>query len=165
MATAAERLVWVQMLTTLGWMLAAVRVPARSTLLRLLCGPARFLPLGEVATPWRAPGAAPLSVHKEHVLAVVPQAEERVAPSPVRGRGAVHQVTLLLRGGQVSGEFEMARGAAPAAFLQRAPRFVVVEKARLRFASSPRPASNRVGLVIVNVDHVAGLRSRAPREA
>jgi hypothetical protein len=164
-ATAGERQVWAHMLTSLGWMLGALRVPVRSTLLRQLNGAGRFVPLAEVASTWRTPGSAAPSIQKRHLLAVVPQVEERVAPSPARGRGAVHDVTLLLPGGQISGRFEVARGVTPAGYLERAGRFVVLEQARLRFASSRLPVAARVRLVLVNVAQVVGLRSRGPREA
>jgi hypothetical protein len=165
MATANERAVWAQMLTPLGWVLGAIALQARRTLLRELNGPERFLRLTEVASAWRMPGAAAPSIRKKHLLVLIPQAEEPVAPSPSRGRGAVHELTLMLPGGQITGRFQVGRGISPVGFLDRAGDFVVVEQARLRFPAGRLPVPVRAGVAIVNVEQVIAARSRGPRQA
>jgi hypothetical protein len=164
MATTDERVVWAQMLTPLGWILGAIALPARRPLLRELGGPGRFLHLAEVAAAWRVPGTAAPSIRKDHLIVLVPQAEEPVAPSPARGRGAVHDLTLMLPGGQVTGRFEVGRGISPVGFLERAGRFVVVEQARLRFPGDRLPVPAKVRVAIVNVEQTIAVQSRGPRE-
>ena len=105
-ATAPERTVSAHLLTGLGWILAAVRSPGRLTLARHLDGVSTLRHLAEVVSGWWRPGAAPLSIAKAHTLLVVPQVDERVAPSPSRGRGVVWNTTLLLARGQVTGRFD-----------------------------------------------------------
>lgn len=164
-ATPAERSVWAHMLTPRGWVLGALRVPGRLPLLRYLNGAGRLVHLAEVASGWWRPGAAPLSLRKDHLLVLVPQSEERVAPSPARGRGAPHQTTLLLAQGQLTGLFDVGQGKSPATFLERAPRYVVLERCRLRFPSSQLSRSGTVRSAIVNVVGVVGVSSHRVTEA
>jgi hypothetical protein len=153
------------MLTPLGWVLGAIALPARRTLLRELNGPERFLRLAEVASAWRMPGAAAPSIRKKHLIVLIPQAEEPAAPSPSRGRGAEHGLTLMLPGGQITGRFQVGRGISPVGFLDRAGDFVVLEMARLRFPAGRMPLPAKVGVAIVNVEQVIAARPRGPREA
>jgi hypothetical protein len=155
-----QRSVWAHILTTRGWILGAVRTPARRSALRHLNGPGRFLHLTEAATGWWRPGAGPISIHKNHVLVFVPQAEERVAPSPARGRGVVHELTMLLAEGQLTGQFEVGRGVSPVVFLERSDRFVVLERCRLALPRNRLLRSGTVRFAIVNAQRVVGVHSR-----
>jgi hypothetical protein len=159
---AGERLVWGHLLTTRGWILGAIRLPGRQTLLRYLNGSGRLVHLAEVASGWWRPGAAPLSIAKAHLHLIVPQAEERVAPSPARGRGVQHLATILLAQGQLTGIFDVRRGTSPARFLEQAPRFVVVERSRLRFPSSQLSRGGMVRSAVVNVGAIVAVSSRLP---
>lgn len=159
-ATVAERKVWAHLLTARGWILAAVRLPGRLTLVRHLNGAGRLLHLAEVASGWWRPGAAPLSIAKAHTLLVVPQADERVAPSPSRGRGVVWNATFLLAKGQVTGRFDARRGLTPAGYLERAPRFVVLEGARLRLQARPTFGAGTLRSVIVNAGAMVAAAAR-----
>jgi len=159
----AERKVWAHLLTARGWILAAVRLPERLTLPRHLNGAGRMLHLAEVASGWWRPGAAPPSIAKAHVLLIVPQVDERVAPSPARGRGVVWNTTFLLAKGQVTGRFDARRGLSPAGYLERVPCFVVLEGARLRLPSSPTFGPGTLRSALVNTAAVVAVAAR--REA
>lgn len=159
---AGERLVWSHLLTPRGWILGAIRLPGQLTLLRHLNGSGRQVHLAEVASGWWRPGAAPLSIAKQHVHLIVPQAEERVAPSPARGRGMRHQATILLAQGQLTGIFEVRRGSSPARFLEQAPHFVVVEQSRLRFPASQLSRGGTVRSAIINRGAIVAVSSRLP---
>jgi len=159
---AGERLVWAHLLTPRGWILGALRLPGRQTLLRYLNGSGRQVHLAEIASGWWRPGAAPLSIAKQHLHLLVPQAEERVAPSPARGRGVQHQATILLAQGRLTGLFDVRRGTSPARFLEQAPRFVVLERCRLRFPASQLSRPGTVRSAIVNVGAIVAVSSRFP---
>lgn len=159
-AGVAERAVWAHVLTPRGWILGSVRLPGRLTLLRHLNGAGRLLHLAEIASGWWRPGAAPLSIAKAHALLIVPQADERVAPSPARGRGVTWNTTFLLSRGQVTGRFDARRGISPAGYLERAPSFVVLEGARLRFPASPTFGPGKLRSVLVNAGAVVAVAAR-----
>ena len=155
-----ERVAWARVLTPRGWLVASLRVPGRQPLLRFLNGPQRYLHLAEVASGWRRPGSAPLSLRKDQILAVVPDVDERVAPVPERGRGVRFLTTLLLARGDVTGRFDLGRGRTPESFLERAQRFVVLERCRVRVPGANLSRSGTVRVAIVNTGAIVGVSSR-----
>lgn len=162
--TAVDRKVWVHLLTSRGWVVGALRVPGPLPLVRYLNGPARFVQVDEVAGGWRGPRGAALAISKRSLLLVVPSADERVAPSPVRGRGVTWRTTLMLPAGEVQGTFDLREGITPARYLERATGFVVVEDAKLRLGSPPSTlSSSQVRVAIVGSSGLVAVWARASR--
>jgi len=154
------RPVWASMLTSRGWLVAAVHIPGTQPLLRFLNGSQRFIRLSEVASGWRRPGSAPLSIRKDQILVVVPDVDERVAPVPERGRGVQFLTTLLLARGHVTGRFDIGKGRSPESFLERAQQFVVLERCRVRVPGTNLSRAGTVRVAIVNTGAVVGISSR-----
>lgn len=161
--TTGDRLVWAHLLTSRGWILGAVRVPRALPLLKHLNAPGNFLQLAQVASGWWRPGKIALWLRKSAVWLVVPGSEERVAPRASRGRGSPHQVTVMLPAGGVSGILDLAPRSRPLAFVERAEPFVVLERCRLRFASTRLPRLGVVRAAIVNARAAVGLSVRLTR--
>lgn len=157
---AAHRLVYVEVMSTMGWLYGTLHVPADQPLVEFLAQSGPSFTLTNVRVPKEPDPVRFLALRRGAVTLVAPSVPSELV-EPIHRDGSTHgrQITCFLQDGIVRGTVEVPTDLRLSDHLRREADFLVLRRSMLTsYGETLHSAATRtLSAAIINLARVAGV--------